>query len=104
MNNLFWRAYSNEERHAAISKIQIVIAKHGDITSTQMFSDISLNIRIEIAELKVDALYNELSRDMAMETFEYLHSGSTKERVIFLNITFSKGTGDLNITVPSVPG
>jgi len=52
----------------------------------------------------IDDLYNELIHNLGMDKFEPLNSNNKKERIIFLNITFSKGTGNLKIEVPSVPG
>jgi hypothetical protein len=104
MDNIFWKAYSNDERHAAIPVIQQAVSKYGDIVDSQLFSDVSLNLKIEIDELKVDELYDQLCGIMGLDKFEYLHSTATRERTIFLNITFNKGTGDVAIEVPAVPG
>jgi len=38
-----------------------------------------------------------------MDKFEYLNTIAKKERVVYLNITFKKGPGNLKIEVPSVP-
>ena len=51
MENVFWIGYSNEERHSAISKIQSIISKYGDVVDFKIFSDISLSIKIEIDHL-----------------------------------------------------
>ena len=104
MSNIFWTAYSNDERHSAISKIQNVISKYGDLVDTTFYSDISLNLRIEMEERRVDELYKELSQNMRIDHFDFLNSTVKKERTVFLNVTFSKGTGNLKIAVPSVPG
>ena len=104
MENIFWTGYSNEERHASITTIKTVIATHGDIVDFKLFSDISLTMTIEVAELNIDKLYNELAVTISMDKFDYLHSTSKKERTVYLNITFFKGTGDLRIETPAVPG
>lgn len=84
--------------------IQGVVAKYGDIVDINLFSDISLTMRIEIDEFKIDRLYDELSAIMGMDKFEKLNSISKKERTVYLNISFTRGTGNLRIEVPSVPG
>lgn len=84
--------------------IQGVIAKYGDIVDVKLFSDISLTMTIEIDEFKIDRLYDELSAIMGMDKFERLDSISKKERTIYLNISFTRATGNLIIEVPSVPG
>lgn len=102
MENIFWTGFSNDERHNAIDKIQNVISKYGDLTDVHLFSNICLSMTIEIEEFKIDELYNELAKVIAIQNPKYLNSISTKERIIYLNITFSKGIGNLIIEVPSV--
>ena len=104
MENLFWTGYSNDERHSAINKIQSIVSKYGDLVDFHLFSDISLSMKIEIEELKINKLYDELSHNIGIDKFEYLNSIAKRERTVYLNITFSKGTGNLKIEVPSVPG
>ncbi len=104
MKNIFWTGFSDDERHIAINKIQNTVSKYGDIVDFHLFSDISLSMAIEIEELKIDKLYEELSKVIGLEQAECLNSSSTKERKLYLNITFAKGTGNLKIEVPTIPG
>ena len=59
---------------------------------------------IEIEEFKIDKLHGDLKKIIGVQEFEYLNSISTKERTVYLNITFTKGTGNLKIELPAVPG
>ena len=104
MENIFWTGYSNDERHASINTIENVVSKYGDIVDFKFFSDISLTMAIEIEEFKIDTLYNELANTIRMDKFENLNTVSKKERKVYLNVTFTKGTGNLAIEVPNVPG
>jgi hypothetical protein len=104
MENLFITGYSNEERHSAIISIKAIIANFGDIVDFKLFSDISLTVVIEVQESKIDKLYEALNQYLTMSHFDFLHSISNKERTIYLNISFTQGTGNLNIEQPSVPG
>lgn len=104
MDNIFWRGFSDDERHSAVDKIQSVVSKYGDVVDVHLFSDISLSVTIEIEEFKIDKLFNELTQIIGVQKSEYLNSISKKKRTIYLNITFTKGTSDLKIDVPSVPG
>ncbi len=104
MKNIFWTGFSDDERHIAINKIQNTVSKYGDIVDFHLFSDISLSMAIEIEELKIDKLYEALSKVIGLEQAESLNSTSTKERKLYLNITFAKGTGNLKIEVPTIPG
>jgi hypothetical protein len=104
MENIFWKGYSNEERLSSIITIKEVVTKYGDIVNFKLFSDVSLTMVIEIKAVNIDKLYDELVEHMGMDKFEYLNSIAEKERTIYLNITFIKGTGHLIIEVPAVPG
>lgn len=104
MNAIFWAGFTNDERHSAITKIQRVVSKFGDIVDIHLFSDLSLSLTIEVQELKIDKLHEELSKIIGVEKAEDLNSISKTERTIYLNITFAKGTGNLKVEVPSVPG
>lgn len=104
MENIFWTGFSDDERHSAINEIQSVISKYGDLVDVHFFSDISLTMTIEIEEFKIDKLYDELTKIIGVQKPEYLNSISNKKRTVYINITFAKGTGNLKIEVPSVPG
>lgn len=104
MKNIFWTGFSNEERHSAIDKIKSAISKYGDVVDVHLFSDISLSMTVEIEENKIEPLYEELNKIIIVQKSEDVHPISKKERNIYLNITFAKGTGNLKIEVPSVPG
>lgn len=104
MGNIFLKGYTNEERHSVINKTKSVISNYGDVVDFMLFSDISLTMKIEIEEFKIDRMYNELNHFLNMDDFEYLDSLSKKERTVYLHITFTKGTGNLKVAVPSVPG
>jgi len=104
MENIYWTGYSNDERHSMMNTLKTVISKYGDIVDFNFFSDISLTMAIEIEEFKIDKLYDELVSHIGMDQFDYVNSNSGKERKVYLNITFNKGTGNLKIEVPSVPG
>ena len=104
MNTDFWTAYSNDERHSAIDKIQSVVSKYGDIIEFKFFSDISITLIIEIIESKIGKLNDELHDIIAIDKYDHYNLTSQNERIIYLNITFTKGTGNLKIEVPSIPG
>ena len=104
MENIFWTGYSEKNRYSTIQAIQTIVSKYGDIVDFKLFSDISINITIELEEHKVDVLFHHLKDIIGMGEFEYLDSISTKERTIYLNLSFSKGSGNLIIETPAVPG
>jgi hypothetical protein len=104
MHHIFWKAYCNTERNQAITEIQAIISQYGCIVDFQQFSDIALSIRIELEELNVNTLFSALQTYMALDSFENLDSVSSRERQVFLHITFIKGTGNVKNEIPAVPG
>jgi hypothetical protein len=104
MKNIFWTGYCNCERTMAISDLEKVINTYGYITDFKVFSDISIAIKIELEEQNIDKLYAVLKKNMSLNNFNQVDSYSNADSIIFLNVTFIKGTGDLRIEVPAVPG
>jgi len=104
MNTIFWTGYCNNERMIAINEIEKIINNYGYITDFKQFSDISLSIKIELEELNIDKLYSALKHYISINDFEKIKSSSNRERLIFLNVNFVKGKGDLRIEVPANPG
>jgi len=104
MKRFFLTGYYSKERTTGVSEIERIINQTGFIVDFKMFSDISLSLTIEIEERKVDRLCDDLQTIMSLNSFNKLNLNSESECVVFLNITFTKGTGDLKIEVPSIPG
>ncbi|MDA3905874.1 MAG: hypothetical protein PF484_07350 [Bacteroidales bacterium] len=104
MNRYYLTGYYGKERTIGISDIEKSINKYGFIIDFKMFSDFSISMIIEIEEFKVDTLFDELTSYMKMNEFENRSTDSKKECIILLNVTFTKGTGDLRIEIPAVPG
>lgn len=104
MNRFFFTGYCKNERTIGIIDIEKIINKYGYIIDFKMFSDISLSIIIETEESNVDFLYSDLSKYMRMSDFANSNSISKKECTVLLNVSFSKGTGNLIIETPKVPG
>lgn len=102
--NIFWSGYCSSNRVVAINEIEKIVNKFGWITDFKQYSDISMMIKIEIEEQKIDDLFSILGEYLILNNFDKLNSSSLIERVIFLNIIFTKGKGDLRVEIPSVPG
>ena len=104
MGSIFWLGFSNSERHHIITIVRETIACFGDIVDVKFFSDISIVITIEIKEQNIDNLFNELKKHIQLDESDRLNSRSDKERVVYLNLTFTRATGDFKVNVPPVPG
>lgn len=96
--------YCGLDRIPGISTIEQVIDHYGYIIDFKMFSDISISFYIEIKENKIDEMIKHLKEVIIIDEFKELHSESETEDVILLNVTFTKGTGNMKIEVPAVPG
>jgi hypothetical protein len=49
-NNIFWSGYSNRERQDTIIKIQHIVSQYGDLVDFRLFSDMAINMKIELQE------------------------------------------------------
>jgi|FrelakmetLWP11LW_1041352.scaffolds.fasta_scaffold79086_1 hypothetical protein len=100
---IHWNAYSNDDRYTAIHETVLVINKYGTIANFLRFSDLSLGLSIEIEENLVEKLYTELKRRITIaENLQDINSLSEKNCLILLNLTFIRGTGDLEIENPGL--
>ena len=106
-NKLIWTAYSSESRIEIIEKIKTIISTNdGYIMNFNMFSDLAMTFSIEIPEDRIIELHNALNNILKISDIESKHVIGLlkKEWLIFMNISFNKGTGELKIAMPEVPG
>ena len=104
---LCWQAYSNDERNKVIEEIKNAISTgDGCILNFNMFSDLGLTLSIEIEEHKIESLYKTLSLVLNMSKLKHQSNNqvSKKNWLIFLNISFGRGKGELKREIPEVPG
>ena len=107
VNKLNWQAFSNQERNKAIEELKRIIFKNdGYIINFNLFSDLALSLTIEIEENKILELYKELVRVIKISESkpENIDNDSEKEWWVLINLSFSKGKGNLKVEIPSVPG
>ena len=102
--NIFWSGFTNRDRTTAIADIEMIINQSGFIIDFKPFSDISISLVIEVQESHIDQLYDALAGYLHMEDFDRLHSVSSQERKIYLNVTFANAMGKLRNEIPAVPG
>jgi len=96
-----------QERNKAIEELKGIISNNGGfIINSNFFSDLALSLTIEIEEKDILKLHSTIEESMKISEsgLENLNAKSKAEWWIFLNITFSQGTGDLKTDVPNVPG
>lgn len=103
--SLSWEAYSNDGRNRTIEIIRNTISYNdGCIINFNMFSDLAMTLSIEIEEIKIPQLHKALSFVIKLTELEEINFVSTKEWTIFINLSFSNGTGYLKQEIPEVPG
>jgi hypothetical protein len=96
--------YCGMDRFSGISAIEEVINHYGYIIDFKMFSDISISFYIEMKENKIDEMIEQLKKVIIMDEPKQLHAYSEAEEIILLNVSFTKGSGNMKIEVPVVPG
>jgi len=104
---LYWKAYANDDRNKVIEEIKNIISiNDGCIMNFNIFSDLTLTLSVEIEENKVQILHKALSSILNISELELnnLNLESKKEWLIFINISFSRGKGELKRRIPKVPG
>jgi len=104
MKNVFWTGFCDKDRIRAISEMEDIINAYGFIVDFKEFSDLSISMVVELDEMKINPLYLALKKYISLKDFEPVEPTLSGEHVILLNVTFSKGTGNLRIVPPAVPG
>ena len=103
MHKVYWKGISNDNRIKAISEITAVVDKHGTILNFQKFSDLALSLVVELESSRLNSLHNCLAEILTIDEFNPNTSVFTGMTILFLNVTFLKGTGDLELEVPDIP-
>jgi hypothetical protein len=102
MKRIYWTAISTAERMKSISEISAVIFNYGTILIFQRYSDLSMGITVEIEECKVNKLYDHLKSIIFLKDFKNEETVSTRDCHVLINVTFTQGSGDLEIEVPAL--
>ncbi len=104
---LHWSGYTNTDRLTVIEQVKHTISDSGGcIVNVNMFSDLALSLTIEVEENQIIPLHQQLSTILTVSDVSdgNINPNSKEEWLLFVNISFGKGKGDLMIEVPAVPG
>ena len=104
---LIWQAYTSDDRHKIIDAVKHGISiNDGSIMNFNIFSDLALSLSVEIEENRILDLHRTLSGILGISDFdtESVQKESTKEWLVFINISFGGGKGELRTEKPAVPG
>ncbi|MDP4269551.1 MAG: hypothetical protein Q8909_05440 [Bacteroidota bacterium] len=103
MHRHYWTAISHEERIQAISDITRIVDRYAIVLNFQRFSDIAMSLLLEVEECRLKELQDDLNAILSWDTGETQFIESKADCIVFLNVTFAKGTGDLQIENPNIP-
>jgi hypothetical protein len=99
-----WIAYSALPRNEALQKIQEAVQSPAFITDFHFFSDLSASLQIEVPGSHSAALFERLKTVATIESREALPVDNEQPVLVFLQLNFSGGSGQLRHPVPEVPG
>jgi hypothetical protein len=103
------QAVAGERRDSAIARAQEEIQRHrGDVLDFKMFSNLSLNVIVEMSGAGVAALVEALEASgwsVEVEPDREALAVRAADRLEgTLQVTFPEGDGELRIPLPVVPG
>ena len=105
MKKFYWNGTCLEDRISGITRIRKVIDEYAVILTFKKYSDLSIGFLIEIEGMKIGTFHRQLKKIVEVaDPKQFSPSDQRNSYLIFLNISFAKGTGDLKIDVPAVPG
>ena len=104
IQRLYWKSYTNKDRHSVIFEIQKIVNQFAIILNFNLLSDYSLVLLIETEPEKVTELYDNLNKfiPVTSESNNEVNNGSAK--IISLDIRFKSATGELKNIIPELPG
>lgn len=103
-NRIFWKGYTSKERNALLEEIKEMLLPVGFITDFHFFSDLSITLEIDIRGSQLPDLKTGLEKILNLEAGIPEAALSEGNLLLFLNISFVKGTGNEKHIVPAVPG
>ncbi len=104
MKKQYWTGICAAGRTAAIGQITSAIDRHGAILNSTLLSDIALNLVVEVDPGKIAMLHHALGAIMRLDGASLPLDDNASACLLLLSITFTDGTGNLNIEIPDVPG
>lgn len=93
MDRYYWTGYSSKDKWQMIHEIEGKISPYGFIVDFKEFSDISISLIIELEQQKIAPLYQDLKGLLRLEEFDIPTTGSSKECVVLMHISFTYGSG-----------
>lgn len=104
MRRVYWTGYCYKPRNQAIYEINQIVNQYGALLDFKMFSDVSMSLVIEIEARNLAVLKHALQEWVQIDEDAPFESNGKQTCFILAHLTFTKGTGNLKIEVPAVPG
>jgi len=102
--HVFWTGITGKERFQVIQEIEVCVSQYGFITEFNQFSDLDMNLCIEVDTIKLDKLFNALQTIIQLDKDKNDVNLDITSQMVYLHLSFLKGQGNLTIEVPAVPG
>lgn len=102
--NLFWKAATGKDRFQVIQDIEVCVSHFGFITEFKQFSDLDMNLCLEIETPKISDLFQALQSILHVDDQGSQPDMNKASQIVYLHLSFLKGTGNLTVEVPAVPG
>lgn len=103
-HNLFWKASTGKDRYQVIQDIEACVSRFGFISEFKQFSDLDMNLCLEVETAKIANLLSALQNILHVDDQGSKPDLHKTSQIIYLHLSFLKGTGNLTIEVPAVPG
>ena len=107
MKKLNWNAFSDKPRLEVIDQVKDALSKNGGcIMNFNMFSDLALALSVEVEEDQIIKLHSALGSILKVSDLDWKQTigNSKREWMVFINISFKQGKGNLKADIPAVPG
>lgn len=104
INRLTWKGYTKKDRNRAIYDLKNIISDYGYIIESNLFSDLALSLIIETDGGKIHGLYKALEGYLTISNQNDPEQFKEGNYLIFFNVTFIHGTGNMTHQVPEFPG
>lgn len=101
---LSWKGYTKKDRNQAINDLKDIISDYGYIIESNLFSDMALSLIIETEGGKIQGLRQALEGYLSISNQNDPEQFKEGYYLIFFNVTFIRGTGNMTHQVPEFPG
>lgn len=102
--HLFWKASTSKDRYLVIQEIEACVGQYGFISEFKQFSDLDMNLCLEVETNKITTLFKALQSILHVDDQGSNPDLNKSAQIIYLHLSFLNGTGDLKVEVPAVPG